>query len=962
MLKEIQPIVSGLEAADRSFQKEQGRGFLLRACPYLLGLILFCFILDLFLQLTSTPRLVLLSILGVVFLGILGWSFYIARIRRNQLEHVARLLETRDPKLGSKLINILQLQSEAQNPKLNELTQKMAGQAVANYATELRTVDFPRLARSGRLVRDLKFAGIAGLSFVLLLGIFYQISGTEILRFADPFGDHPPYSFTQLTMLDPGDKGAQVVYNKNFVVKVKHAGHRPRELFLTYFPVNHPEQSVTVPMFDKGKLGFYQEIAGIKNNLVLFAHTGNKHSLSKQRQLNVLLTPKLEKALVQVAPPAYTGLKAEEKPFDFKNVKALAGSKVQFRLQSNRPLREGVLELVKSPTEVQRVLMTKSGGNEIAANFDARDSGRLRFSMVDVDGIASEDPLEGSITVTHDLAPEIQIVNPRQDCFVAMNFKTEAMIEANDDYGLKMVRIHRALNQVYSAPRVITYDKLVKNVRESEIFNFDDLGVKSGDVISFFAEAVDTAPEANLARSQTINLTVITEQEYNEFLRQQNDISDIAGKYTELLDQFHDQIEQQQKIGESIDDLKQRMSKADEKQRQALQQSLDGLLAKQNELNQKLSQTADKMDQFVRKEPLYDVEAEFQNILKDKAKEIRDSIAQNSQSTQDVAKRSSPAPGQRQLDQKMLEDFKKASDEQLAKLGAAQEKAEQQVVQTIDDMSKMQEILKDFNHFEDLYQSQQALTQQAQAFNRSEALNREDQLSLKSLAGDQKQVADELKDLEDKLREDSKTAQKLFPKAAQSAKDLADKMKSARMNPLAQQATSSMLAAKGEEAFQSSDRLRSEMEKLFGECKAQGQQQSQELDDYLKLQKKMGAGKSFAQMMQSRKPGNGKGQGQQRGKQGKGTGGNSGYAVMSGPSMGVLGNESMISRSEARQSGGNGRSQEKSKPGGDNAAYEKPDAVKGVKPENRKSEAVTSESTVDEYGDIVDQYFKAITK
>ena len=100
--------------------------------------------------------------------------------------------------------------------------------------------------------------------------------------------------------------------------------------------------------------------------------------------------------------------------------------------------------------------------------------------MVDADGIPSEDNLEGSLTVTHDLPPEIQIVNPNKDCFVAFNFKTEAQIEANDDYGLKMVRIHRALNQVYSPPKVIAYDKIVRNTRESLLFDFNDLGVKPG--------------------------------------------------------------------------------------------------------------------------------------------------------------------------------------------------------------------------------------------------------------------------------------------------------------------------------------------------------------------------------------------------------------------------------------------------------------------------------------------------
>ncbi len=606
MLKEIQPVVSGLQAADRSLQKEKGRSLLLRASPWVLGFVMFCFLLDVFFHLSSAPRIVLLAGLGLLCLAILGWSYYVSQVRRNQLERVARILETRDPALGSKLINILQLQAQTSDPALSDLTRQLAQQAIAGYAAELQGVDFPALAKTGRLVSDLKKTALAGLAFVILLGVFFRISTIEILRFADPLGDHPPYSFTRLEIVEPGETGAQVVYNRNLVVKVKHSGHRPGELFLTYRPPNHPEQAVTVPMLDKGSLGFYQEIANIKSDLVFYAHTRNQHSRSKQRHLEVLLTPRLERAVVQIAPPAYTGIKPEEKPYDFKNLRALSGSRMQFRLQSNRPLREGTLELIKSTSDIQHIALTKSGNNEVTGTFEARDSVRLKFGLVDADGIASEDKWEGSLVVTHDLPPEIHIINPNKDCFVAFNFKTEAMIEANDDYGLKTIRIHRALNQVYSPPKVINYDKIILNARESTLFDFGDLGIKPGDVISIFAEAIDTAPEANLARSETVNLTVISEDDYNGFLREQNDISDIQGKYDELLGQFHDLIEEQKKLGDEAGELRQKLSQADDKEKAALQRSLDKLLTQQNELNSKLTKMADQMEHFVREKPMYE--------------------------------------------------------------------------------------------------------------------------------------------------------------------------------------------------------------------------------------------------------------------------------------------------------------------------------------------------------------------
>ena len=59
---------------------------------------------------------------------------------------------------------------------------------------------------------------------------------------------------------------------------------------------------------------------------------------------------------------------------------------------------------------------------------------------MDVAGLPSQGDCEGALTVTHDLPPEIHIANPDHDAFVAMDFKLQAHIEANDDYGLREIR------------------------------------------------------------------------------------------------------------------------------------------------------------------------------------------------------------------------------------------------------------------------------------------------------------------------------------------------------------------------------------------------------------------------------------------------------------------------------------------------------------------------------------------
>jgi hypothetical protein len=961
MLSPAQSILERLADADRAHQKEAGGRFLLRAIKHVCALVLAAFAVDVALHLSAGWRLGLLAGTISVILGLAGGAWYLAYVRRNRLEHIARFLESRDPALGSQLINLLQLQEQALDDRLKPLTRELARQAISSYAAELGSTPFERLAWTGELRTHFQRAAWALLGFAAVLAAFFRVTAVEAARFADPFGDHPPYSFTRVEIVFPGPAGTNVLYGKGIVVKAKATGHRPRELFLTSFPPGHPERAVTVPMFDKGSAGYDQLVDGIHTELQIFAHVKDGSSRSKQAHIGVVLTPKLEKAFAQISAPAYTGLKPEEKPYAFKGLQALEGSEVRFRLQSNRPLRDGTIEVICGERQPQRVPMRKSAENEVVGSLIAGDSGRLRFSLVDGAGLPSQDDWEGALTVTHDLPPEIRITEPDKDAFVAMDFKLQAHIEARDDYGLRSIRIHRGLNGVYSPPRVVTYDGIVRDSHEVVDLSFAELGLEPDDVVSLFAEAVDTAPQPHLSRSQTIRLKVISIEDYNNFLRAQTDIADAEAKYGALMDDLQQLIEGQKKLGEAADKLKGQVAQAAPNGRAELARQLDELLARQNELNAKLNQHAQRMDNFVRQTPLYDVEKDLQEVLRQQAESIRQSTRANNTAGLDIARRSSPPAGPRQVSADLPEDFKKASDEQLARLGEVQEETGKQVAQTLEEMSQMQELQKDFNQFEALYQAQQELAAQAQAYNRAGQLSREDQLALKELAASEKQVGDLLDQLEQKLREDAKAAEKLFPKAAKSGQDLANRIDELRLGQLARQATGQMLAGDGERSFNLAERLRGEMEKLFSQCQGGNCPSGNELDAYLKLQRLMNPGRNFAQMSLSRKFGRGGQQGMAMG-MGQGAMGTSGYAV-NGSAMSVLGNEQSPSRGSAtaRQSSrfGNGAGALAGKTGAVEA--EKADVMKGLNPVNRQSGAVDSETVLEEYSALVDNYFKAIT-
>ncbi|EDY17795.1 hypothetical protein CfE428DRAFT_4534 [Chthoniobacter flavus Ellin428] len=947
-------LAARLNAADRILQKERGAILFFRSWPWALGAVVAAIIADVVLHLSGSARFGI--DLAFAFLALLdaAWCGWLAWGKHNSFEHIARTLEARHPRLGSKLINLLQLRSQTQDPTLAPLTRELAGLAIGSYAEELRNEPIEQLARTARVESEAKYALFGFFGFVVLLAISFDITRTELPRFLDPFGDHPPYSFTRLEITDPGYDGAQVVYHENLVVTARSSGHRPAELYLSWFPAGHPEQTSTLPMFDRGEHGFAQQVENVQSDLVVFVHTKNQHAISKQRRVSVVLTPRLEKAWVKITPPAYTGLAATEKLFDFKTVKALEGSTIAFRLASNRPLASGRIS-VSTDSGNESVTMTRGEQNQVVGQLEAKKPAQLKFSFVDRDGYSSQDTLEATLTVTHDLPPDVQVANPGSDAFVAMDYQAEPAIEASDDYGLKTLRIHTAHNGVFGEPKIISYDHITLHAHEVVPLDFQSLNLQSGDTVSLFAEAIDNAPQPHLARSKTVTLTVISTQEYNDFLRQQTDISDIEAKYTKLLNDMRDLVEQQKKLSDETAALKQQLDAAkSDAEKAAVQKKLNDLLAKQNALNAQLNQLAKTMEHLVRDQPLYDIESDLKDTLAEKAQQIRDSTQTNAEDLKKIAQPGANAP--QAPSQAMLDDFKRASDDQLQRLGATEQQVADEVIQPLEDMSLMQEIIKDLNRYEDLYAAQQELARQAQAYNRPAPLSREDQLALKNLAAQQKAIGDDLDALEQKLWEDGKATKEKFPKAAESAQSIADKMGDLKLQMLANQTSREMVNGNGGGAAALAENLRSEMARLFSQCQAQDGPMSNELDQYLGFQHGMKPGMNFRQMMQCHKFGSGL-----TGSMGQGYSGRNGFAIISGQNPHVLGNEALPGNAAKVQKNGDtkGRMPQNA---GQSVTLDKSDVVHDLNSVNRESEAVQSETIIQQYRGLVEEYFKALTK
>lgn len=949
-------VLDVLRRAGAVHSRQRAILFLLRSALWLVAAVPLLLVADVLFHFSDALRLA--GVIGMLIAGlaVVAVAVFLAFFVHPPLLRIARLLESRNPALGSKLVNILQLDADTRSESAAPLTRELAQRAVADAGKSLDLPALPPLAKEAMIPRKAMHA-MAATVLLVALSIF---GGNHVrnqwLRFIDPYGDHPPFSLTHLEILKPAS-GDKVLYGGDRTVEVRASGHQPRELFLTAIAVDGNAPPVTLPMSARGDGTFVARLENIRNALELTAHTADHGSRSHKRLLELILIPQIGPAVVRITPPAYTGQAAREIPYRFTALQILEGSELHFRIKSNRPLGIGSVQFEngKEAATTLPLQPAPEGPDDVAhAEITTINSGRLTFSLIDVSGNAAAETPTASLTVTRDQPPAIAITVPEKDALVVEGMKVPIVVDAIDDYGLRTMRLHIGINDKFLEIEPVSFDKHdIRRHRIEHALDLAKLGARPGDKIVVFAEAMDSRPEAQLARTTTRRMEVITEADYNDRLRAEADVAMIAGKYEDLLDRFQEQINEQKRIEEKLAELRKKPATGQDAEKTLAE--FAEAYTDQTHLNERLEGMAREMKEFGRENPVYDFEKGLQEKLKQQAEAIEESVKANRAEGEKAIEQGPPPPAAPTPG--MMEDFEKAATAQRERLQGGSDKAEKEIREPLEDLAKLHELMKDFNRFQELSEEQRELAEQSKAYQDKPQLNAEDRLALRDMGARQRNLAQKLEQLEEKLRHDAEAAQEEFPEAASSAKQLADQMDGAGMPGLARKAAQSMLDAKGGDSHAQAKNLHEEMDRLFEEAGQQGQQGvAKGLDRALQLQRRMNPGDSLRQMLLSKnfRPLPSEGQ------SGEGMGGMMASSALDANAM-LLGGETLMDGPIANALSGRGDQGGTGKPGAPTARLDKPDETKVDAQSARRTTTPGSSTLLLEYEKIADAYFRRLT-
>jgi hypothetical protein len=638
--------------------------------------------------------------------------FTVWRIRSVNEHKLATLFERSNPSLGTRLTNAVQLGAA---PGATPVEAYLRGEAVElgrQAAARLRAWPVARGAVL-RAAACLLGAGAALLLFVTL--------GSDVLsavwpRFADPRGDHPPFSRLRIEVQP---QGAEVLYGGQIEIRAVTRGRPADKLWLVSQAGTNLNRAM---MFLAPDRSFFLNLASLRDPVDYFITDGAARS--HRFRISLRYSPQITGLELNAVFPEYTGLAPAPVASDGKDATLPMGTRVNVRALSNRPLQDGRLVLTPIMGGVPLEIVLKPGGasnspaHAVTGSLLLTQAVAYAVSVRDVGGLVCTEPRKGRLNARPDAKPRLFVLEPGRDAVATPDFVVPVRVQAEDDYGVTRVFWLRGHNRSVERPFAMKLrprgsPRLVEAEGE---FALGQLGVQPGDVIEYYFEAADNDPLGpNMALSRVYRLEIISAQQLQEILRQQAAQQALFDMYLKL-DAW------QRRMAEQSRQLAAKAGNASPEAQMARRQDAAQLLKDLQEYNR-------QRDALLAMPELFDVESAFRETLRSQQQELRDAEAKLGKAL---------GSGSGMPDEELLKDLAQA-------LTRMAEQEQRDVAGPAEQIAAVANLLAQADVFTQMAQEQEAIARQLQRFaSRSGALSRLEEMEVRELAERQRQLQQDL--------------------------------------------------------------------------------------------------------------------------------------------------------------------------------------------------------------------------
>ncbi len=418
------------------------------------------------------------------------WFLFRPLRQRVTDEQVALYLEEHEPSLQATLLSAVE-SSRTGNPSESEALVKRVVEQALEVCANLNAAH--RVEMRPLMRNALALGSVAAVTLLALwVGpAFLRHAMSAMLSWSESVQAASPYRIE----VTPGD--ATVPKGADQTIKASLIGFASEDVVLMvrrtptgeFEPVplvRNDDGKYEGAVFDVNAPTWYQIVAdGVQSQI----HT-----------LQVVDVPYVQRLEIEYHFPAYTGLEPQ-KIEDAGDIAVLRGTDVLLRVFSTMKTPGGRIMLNDKDA---LDLMPQADGS-LTASFKAERDGSYRVELKAPSGEFAAASPQYTIDVLDDQAPSVSFNRPGRDTSVSSIEEVFVEAAAEDDFGVRNLELVYSVNGgPEKVVKLFSGTSRLPEVSAGHTFYLEELGVETGDSVSYYARATDN--DSTGAKSASSNL------------------------------------------------------------------------------------------------------------------------------------------------------------------------------------------------------------------------------------------------------------------------------------------------------------------------------------------------------------------------------------------------------------------------------------------------------------------------
>ncbi len=586
--------------------------------------------LDLLVELPRFVRVGFLFAVPIVGVFVFLWHGLFPAVRRTQQSEIAAIVDAAHPELRERLLTVVELAESSQRGEDvgSPVMQQMLLNQTMSFA---QSHDFSDVLDGRRVVRSCWMGGIALIGLLLPLLFATEAYASLLTRFLYPWGNEERIQNLVLTIEQPdrvvgkGDDVEILVYPSwRF-----HSGEFPKSANINW---THQQEKAQFRRLDwnEDRQCYSIRLPRIMSSFDYDVSAAGART--RQHRIEVVERPNISRFIVDVIPPAYTGLPAERYDPLPTEIEVIEQSRLELELVFDRPVvRAEILWLDGSLPNLQgasRIEETVQGlpvrfrtelpisDDGLSAVWDLKaaldqPSGRFVIRVFDVNQLTSRQEMIRRLTVRPDMAPRIEFVDLPPTTEARPNDILRLRVNAVDDYGLATVELHcEWLKHNTRESLVIPVPESRYNGKSLEYeFQLDlsPLDLEPGTPVTVRARATDERPIPGPNESWTnlVNLQIRVDAK----AAGDQQLAEKQDRLNQAMDQLRAGIEKQKQS------LRKQRNQAQASPGENSEKRKDQELEEVTEQIRKLSEQLDKLSAVLEQQPVLQSLAERAKMI-----------------------------------------------------------------------------------------------------------------------------------------------------------------------------------------------------------------------------------------------------------------------------------------------------------------------------------------------------------